>query len=143
MPRTASHKLAGSYIVATTSCKLPDLLKLTEAVAGETVGTGLYRGAKARITVVGRNQGSLQFRIGASKAMMTFRVNVERAQGGSRLTSRITAFRTNQSMFLGLIPSGPKQLVGWNFYSNFMANLADSLYELDPEADVEIIEQPG
>jgi hypothetical protein len=128
---------------ATTACKPADLLELCEAVADETVGTGMYRGAKTSITVLGRNRGSLHFWLGYKKAIMTFRVDVQSVAGASQVTSQITAFKTSQPTFLGLIPSGPKKLVGWNFYSNFMGNLADSLYEIDPKADVEIVDQPG
>ena len=139
VPRRASHKLARSYISATSTCKPRELLALCEEVATGIVGTGLHRGAKARITVTSRGQNALIFRIGYKTAAMNFRVDVSRASQRTYLISRITGFKVRQDTFLGFIPAGPRRLVGWKFYSDFMTNLEDAIYELDANAEVEIL----
>jgi hypothetical protein len=140
---TPSHKKAGSYITVISSAPAARLQAICEEVARATVGTGLNRAVKPEIRLTSRKPKSLHFAIGnrIKPTLMTFRVDTAETPQGTVLTSQIMAFQTKQDMFLGFIPSGPKQLGGWVFYKDFMQRLAEAISKFDRSADINIIEQ--
>ena len=74
---------------------------------------------------------------------MTFSVSFADTDGRSLVRSRIESFRTRQDRFLAFIPAGPKELLGWNWYQNFMRNFDRAVRAEDPSAQVVIIERVG
>lgn len=137
---TTNHRLAGTFIEISSTAALPELLQLCKQVAADVRPTGMYRGAKARVVLRGEAATVLHFGVGYKTFPLYFDV-VGRQQGGRAfLRSRITAFRTRQNMFVGIIPSGPKQLDLYNWYENFMHDLRRAIAERDPAATVRIEE---
>jgi len=137
---TTNHRLAGTFIEISSTAALPELLQLCKQVAADVRPTGMYRGAKAHIVLRGEAATVLHFGVGFKTFPLYFDV-VGRQQGGHAfLRSRITAFRTRQNMFVGIIPSGPKQLDLYNWYEHFMHDLQRAIAERDPAATVRIEE---
>ncbi len=141
----ATHKLSGASIEIGSRLEAGTLKLLSDRAAADTIPTGIYKGAKARIRPNGRSTTvQHNYRIGTeSRSMMTFSVSFADADGRSLVRSRIESFRTRQDMFLGFIPAGPKELLGWNWYQNFMRNFDRAVRAADPSAQVVIIERVG
>jgi hypothetical protein len=51
------------------------------------------------------------------------------------LRSKITSYRTSQTRYLGLIPLGPRRLVGLPHYDQFMERLEELTRQADPAAE--------
>lgn len=137
----ASHKRAGSYISIGSTLPAAELLALAERVAVAAEPTGPARGAKARIKIRSRSDDELEFWIGWKTPLMLFSVwAADHESGGGQLRSQIDQYRTSQSTVGGFLPTGPKQLDGWNWYLNFMLNLEATVKLADPVADIEIVE---
>lgn len=121
----ATHKLSAASIKIDSSLGADNLKSLSDIAAADTVPTGIYKGAKARIRPNGRSNATRKnYKIGTeSRSMMTFSVSFANVNGRSRASSHIESFTIKQDMFLGFIPAGPKELRGWNWYQNFMRNL--------------------
>lgn len=140
----ASHKLAGSYISIGSTLPAVDLRSIAEQVAAATLPTGLSRGAKARIHANPHTADRLRFWIGSKKPLMLFSVWIDdHESGGGQLYSQIDSFRTSQDAVGGFLPVGRKQLVGWNWYLNFMLNLKAAVLRADPVAEIHIVEAAG
>lgn len=139
----ATHKLSAASVKISSDLDIDKLKSLSDGAAADTLPTGIYKGAKARIRPNGRNTATMhKYRIGTeSRSMLTFSVSFENVDGRSLANSRIDSFRTRQSMFLGFIPAGPKELIGWNWYVNFMRNFERVVRHADPSAQIEIIER--
>jgi hypothetical protein len=141
----ATHRLSAASIEIDSSLDADKLRSLSDNAAADTVPTGIYKGAKARIRPNGRATATRQhYKIGTeSRSMMTFSVSFASVDGGSQARSRIESFRTKQEMFLGFIPVGPRELLGWNWYQNFMRKFDRAVRAVDPSAQIEIIERAG
>lgn len=143
MPREPHHKKAGSYLQATSSRPLAELLELCKRVAEKVEPDGMYKWSPVRIEFRGSNANAIKFGVPSKqKYSLVFRVNGSQEDGQATIRSEITAFKTRQNTFLG-IPMGPKDLVSYNWYENFMLDLEDAVLALDPEAEVFIEEQPA
>jgi hypothetical protein len=139
---SASHKLAGSYLTVLSALEPAQLLRLSEELAAGTKGHNLF-GYSVQIGVSHRGSGGLRFWIGMKKAYMRFRIDVTKTAGGTQLFSRITDYRTKQDALLGTVPTGPKKLLMWEIYLDYMLKLEAVIRQADPTAGTEIVEQAG
>jgi hypothetical protein len=140
----ASHKLAGSYLTIHTSTPASELLSLAETIALQVFKRRPDK--PGPIVKTGRTATSIDFAVTNAwkKAIMRFRVRVVSAtDGGTDLRSEITYFTTRQEQLLGLIPVGPKKLIGWNAYSTFMNTLQVTVRDADRAARASIVTVAG
>jgi hypothetical protein len=140
----ASHKRAGSYITIHSATPPDELLRLAEMVALQVFKRNPQK--PGPIVVTGRTAGTIEFAIVNifKKAIMRFRVTAMASpQGGTQLRSVITYFRTLQPKVLGLIPTGPKELVAWKSYSTFMNAYKSAIEGADRSARADIVVAAG
>jgi hypothetical protein len=140
----ASHKHAGSYITIYSVAPPGELLRLAEMVALQVFKRNPQK--PGPIFVTGRTEGSIDFAIlnAFKKVIMRFRVTATASsQGGTQLRSVITFFRTLQPKVLGLIPTGPKELVAWRSYSTFMNAYKSAAEGADRSARADIVLAAG
>lgn len=143
-----SHKFQYAKLTAESWLDAAELLALADEVrAGITavLVTGKRepwvhlgkQSAQGREYWVGRQRANKK-----NRTNLRFMVDVEPSTDGlTSLSTGITFFRTTQQMFLGFIPSGPKQLIDYGHYKRSMINLGDALKDRDPEAAVTISER--
>ncbi|NMM83977.1 hypothetical protein B2J88_06330 [Rhodococcus sp. SRB_17] len=132
----ATHKLSNSHITVSGRLSADRLAELAHYVAENA-------GSTAKIRFEGSQAGTISYSIrswvGAS--MMTFDVHITNQGDCSSAKSKIDMFKTTQqTMFF--IPVTPKQLLGYSMYKRFMEGLALAVRAEDPNADVQIIQQP-
>lgn len=63
------------------------------------------------------------------------------ADGTTRVVSEITHFLTQQSKVFIFIPVGPKELLGYGQYKEFMRTYADAVRAIDPSARATVTER--
>lgn len=144
----AKHKLSGSHIRITTAKADAGkvLLTIAETVAtdltaarGRTSGMKMFQFAWQ---VEHSDANSLLISIGNDrKSGMKWSVTAEESPTGSALSTRIVFFRTLQSKLYGLIPTGPKRLVGYENYKRYMVALGQAVEAWDPQCTVQITER--
>jgi hypothetical protein len=142
----ASHKLQHASIEVLSDLSGDQLLALAEEVAMATRGIGKYRKSPKRIAITARGGNRLACAVAnENKTRLRFEVtaSTEQLDDGPLTTLRtgITEFRTRQDKMLGLIPSGPKELLDYHFYERFMLNLEEAVEGRDPAATVQITER--
>lgn len=74
------------------------------------------------------------------RRLMVFEVRLSAQGDRQALRTRIVSFRTSQTAWLGLVPFGPKQLVGLPSYEKFMQRCEGLIREADPAATVVVTE---
>ena len=140
----ASHKHAGSYITISSATPPGELLRLAELVALQVFKRNPEK--PGPIVVTRRTASSIDFTILNifKKAIMRFRITATPSpQGGTQIRSVITYFRTLQPKVLGLIPTGPKELVAWRTYSTFMNAYKSAVESSDRSARADIVLTAG
>jgi hypothetical protein len=120
------------------------LLGLAEDVAARFVGIGLGARGKPLIRVVDAGRDYREFAAGATKTLVRFRlVAAPQSAGRCVMRTEITSFKTRQEMFLGIVPTSPKQLVGYELYERFMSDYVRSVAAADRTADIAIQGKQG
>lgn len=144
----AKHKLSGSHVrITTTKADAGrELLAIAEQVANElTTARGRTSGVKMfqfGWHVERKAADSLLISIGNDrKSGMKWSVSVAESPSGTVLTTGIAFFRTMQSKLYGLIPTGPKRLVGYDSYKRYMVSLGQAAERWDPQCSVQITER--
>ncbi len=141
----ASHKLQHAGVFVRSKLSADELLRLAEQVAESTQGAGKYRKSPIRIVMTDSGDNHRAFAVVNPKNVSRLRfeaIGDQPAGEGGRLGTRITRFQTRQStMFFGLVPAGPKELVHYHFYEQYMRNLQEAVWGEDPEAEAEVRDQ--
>jgi hypothetical protein len=142
----AKHKLSKSHLVATTAVAPDQVLEIAAQVARSMTETrGRMDGGRFfqfGWLVEGRTPAGLRLSIGNNKkSQLQFDVDTAVAGGQTRVTTEIVFFRTSQSTVFG-IPSGPKKLISYPGYRDFLVELGRAIEQQDSAAVIQIIERP-
>ena len=143
----AKHKLQHSRVEITSHLDSQQMLSVSEEVASSlTQRRGKVNGGhffQFGWTVTDRSPEALRMTLGnPRKPVMSYEVLVAGDESGGRLTSRITGFRTSQPTFM-FVPTGPKRLLGYQEYRNYLVALGQAFEAADPTCQVRIIERPA
>ncbi len=71
---------------------------------------------------------------------LEFYVNVEPRGFRTHIETDIVRYLTNQVKVLAFIPLGPKEMLGYKQYRNYMQSLANAVIAADPSAQTALIE---
>jgi hypothetical protein len=135
---------------ATTSLSPADALGLVRQAAGNVKGGGtslLTSGLQnigAQINIEREGTNALAMSITSGKRLIelcTFsaRVNGARADGKTVLqVGGLETYKTNQSKFLMIIPTGPKTIAGMAPYKRFLDAVAEALRAREPNAEITV-----
>ena len=138
----AKHKNSGAEIVMVISVGRQELADLARNAAHHAHGNAWNSPGKARFE--GSASDRLDFSVQApgplKRELMAFRMRVAPGQhaGTQEVRVSIASFKTMQSKFLGLVPMGPKKLLGFAAYRSFMDGLASGVQSKDPLAAVSV-----
>lgn len=92
--------------------------------------------------VAGTGDGFLRVAIKswAKVTQMTFDVNLRATPEGTVVATEIVDYLTQQSKVFIFIPIGPKTMIAWKPYRQFMATLTEGFKAADPGARATIVE---
>ncbi|MBS45130.1 MAG: hypothetical protein CMH83_18560 [Nocardioides sp.] len=133
------HKLAGARIDARTQLDVAEAVELIKSVAADTRVTGFKYNKKVRIHLTDEAAGELSFCVMHKYPILEFSAMVQPGPP-TRVSTTVDSYATSQETLM-LIPIAPKQLEGYPWYRQFMANLGAALSGRDPESTIEIIER--
>ncbi|WP_291378702.1 hypothetical protein [Demequina sp.] len=129
----AKHKYQHAHVTASSKTLQPEaLLKLARDVIGEIKEAQVDETLDGGLSVLVRSWAKVK--------LMHFAVLASESNGVSQVTSEILEFRTNQATLLYFIPIGPKELLGYKPYKNFMELYAKAIKTVDPAATVRVVE---
>jgi hypothetical protein len=127
-----SHKDAGRSIEVVSGLSAEQLVNLCQEAASQ---------CKIRREAV--KSGVMVFSVRAmlkpeTNRLMVFEVRLSRDGDGFMMKSQIVSYKTVQSKYLGLIPLGPRRLVGLQVYDKFLQRFEELVCHLDSEARVSV-----
>lgn len=129
----AKHKHQNAQVSgSSTLLSATALVQLARDVVAEVGGVAIDEPIDGGLSVVVRNLLKVK--------ILRFVVLASEADGTNEVHSRIVEFRTSQSKLLYFIPIGPKTLLGYKPYKNFMELYAKAILKLDPAAQVRVTE---
>jgi hypothetical protein len=130
------HKHAGTTLELVTQLPLQEIAASCDQAAAEVhvgmLGAGGVRLEEAtphRLVFGMRGPGGLL-------EMMTFEVRVECKAGEQYLSTHILSYRTRQDTIGGIIPTGPKTLIGIKGFRKFNEACAQNILARDPSAEI-------
>jgi len=136
----AQHKDAQTGLVATTSVSIEDVIRIGKAVA-ETQEPDYFRG-HSRIEVSDYGSEVLELVVKGGVAYkfkhLTFTVIAADHEGATLVRTHMGWYLTTQSKLWGIVPIGPKTLVGLKTYKLFLERLASTLQDADPTSNIVI-----
>ena len=133
------HKDAGLAMEATTRLDDAAIAELT-GQAADAARTNLgWRTSWSTVRIDQVNPGTLSLSVrgpGGSPVQLVFVLEAAPYgdDGLTALRTRITSYRTAQDTMYGIIPAGPKRMVGLPNYQKFVSAFCDSLRAADPAA---------
>ncbi len=130
MPK--AHKHALRSIEAVSALPVDELAAMCKQVADE-----------CKMRLEADKPGQMVFSIRSmirpdKNRLMIFEVRLGGKGDRHVLRSRITKYKVSQTKYLGLIPLGPRRLVGLPAYDNFIKQLHVLIWRADPMAEVEV-----
>ena len=128
-----AHKLAGTGLGLDTVLSLDDLRSICLAAAPQATGT-LWRG-QHRIKLVRDSGSALVFEMPAlirAIKQMVFTVSFSEKDGRRRMLTTINDYWTTRPMLSGIIPLGPREMVGHYVYVEFLELVAKTVRQADP-----------
>lgn len=126
------HGKAARSVEVVSRSSADQLASLAKQAADET---------KLRLdqVVQGRLVFSVRPALFASKRrLLVFELRLSRRGDHYIMRSQITSYRTSQMKFMGLIPMGPRHLVGLPAYERFIRRLAELVEAVDAAAAVSV-----
>lgn len=130
-----AHKLAGTGLGLDTVLSLDDLRSICLAAAPQATGT-LWRG-QHRIKLMRDSGSALVFEMPAlirAIKQMVFTVSFSEKDGRRRMLTTINDYWTTRPMLSGIIPLGPREMVGHYVYVEFLELVAKTVRQADPTA---------
>jgi hypothetical protein len=132
---------------ATTKLEADDVLAIVAEAAGDVKGGGAsllttgVRNFGAEVQVASRHAERLELVVTSTRglvSLMTLTARTTRAEGRTSLTISIGTYKTQQSKFLMLVPTGPKYIHGMAPYKQFLETVERMLTARDPQVVVTI-----
>lgn len=130
-----AHKLAGTGLGLDTALSLDDLRSICLAAAPQATGT-IWRG-QHRIKLVRDSGSAFVFEMPAlirAIKQMVFTVSFSEKDGRRRMLTTINDYWTTRPMLSGIIPLGPREMVGHYVYVEFLELVATTVRQADPTA---------
>lgn len=141
----AKHKFQHSTFRAQTTMDSDSLARLAKDVS-EQVGNRSSRIAPY-VRFEGAEPGRVLFSVRAWNGhaeLMSFCCDIagDPTSGSTTLQTHIQGFKTTQQKYMGLIPMGPKTMLGYGSYKKYAQALAQALQRCDPGSRGELVERP-
>jgi hypothetical protein len=137
-------KNLGAHIEVDSNLDLNDVQSLSDQAADGVGSSGFRIGAPLRIRSLSRGAAEIRYYVGTEKkSVLTFSVSFTTRNSRTLARSGVERALTRQTMFLGFLPAGPRELVSWGSYTAFMQNLAQRIQRADADARVAIVSGPG
>jgi hypothetical protein len=133
------HKDSGLAMEATTRLDDPAIAELA-ATAADAARTSLgWKTTWATVRIDQVKPGALSLSVrgpGGSPVQLVFVLEAASygEDGLTALRTRITSYRTIQDTMYGIIPTGPRRMVGLPNYQKFLTTFCASLRAADPAA---------
>ena len=116
-------------------------------LVGDAVGDVVRKVADAMKNVTVEKTGSgvmhLAIKSWAKVTQMSFDVHHASTAEGTRVSTEIGTYLTQQQKIFIFIPLGPKTMLAWKPYRQFIGTLAEAFKAADPAARTSIVEIPG
>jgi len=138
----AQHKNSSAALHATTSLGREELAQLAQKAAGEAHGNAWNSPGSVRFERATPNR--LDFSVQAPgplrRELMTFSlaINDRDASGAHDVGVAIARFKTMQNKMWGLIPLGPRKLLGFAAYRSFLTAFGSAVQAHDASASVDV-----
>lgn len=126
------HGKAARSVEVVSSSSADQLASLAKQAADET---------RLRLDQVA--EGRLVFSVrppifAAKRRLLVFELRLSQRGDAWVMRSRITSYRTSQMKFMGLIPIGPRHLVGLPAYERFLRRFGELVEAADASAAVSV-----
>ena len=128
------HKYANGSVTIDTSLTGDEVVDIVRKIVNSTKGFSIEGSASGVVRV--------KVKSWAKVTQMTFNVNHAPSAGGTQVSTKIVDYLTTQDKIFVFIPLGPKTMIAWKPYKQFMATLAAGLSAADPSARAAIVEIP-
>ena len=128
------HKYANGSVTIDTTLTDDEVVDIVRKIVDSTKNFGIEGSADGVVRVKVKSWAKI--------TQMTFDVNYAPSAGGTRVCTKIVDYLTEQGKVLVFIPVGPKTMLAWKQYKQFMATLAAGLAAADPAARSTIVEIP-
>jgi hypothetical protein len=133
-----SHKHAGLQLLATTTLADGDIAELAKDAADRSAPKALQWSS---VRLEKTEPGRLVFSVrgpGGLVEQMGFVLEAATESGGTSLRSTITHYKQSQSTFAGIIPTGPKKMLGLAAYRKWIQEFSAALHAADPGTHVDV-----
>lgn len=129
-----SHKYANGFVTVDTALTGDEVEDVVRKIVDSTKGFSIEGSASGLIRV--------KVKSWAKVTQMTFEVSHARSARGTQVATKILDYLTTQEKVFVFIPLGPKTMIAWKPYKEFMATLAAGFAAADPAAHSAIVEIP-
>jgi hypothetical protein len=135
---TKSHKHAGLQLLATTTLADADIARLAKDAADRSAPKALQWSS---VRLEKTQPGLLVFSVrgpGGLVEQLEFTLEAVADSATTRLRSTITHYKQSQSKFAGIIPTGPKKMLGLPGYRRWIENFSAALRAADPGTRIDV-----
>jgi hypothetical protein len=133
-----SHKHAGLQLLATTTLTDADIARLAKDAADRSAPKALQWSS---VRLEKTQPGFLVFSVrgpGGLVEQLEFALEAVAESGTTKLRSTITHYKQSQSSFAGIIPMGPKKMLGLAAYRKWIQNFSAALRGADPGTQIDV-----
>lgn len=149
IPAITSKSRAKLRLQAMTSMDPPAVLDVVRASGGPGKGGGVsllttgISNLSAGVHVETETDTKLGLSITSGKRLVelcTFSAEVMRSDGATSLrVGGMETYKTVQTKAYGLVPAGPKRIMGYDPYRHFLEEIAARLLDADPAATIDFV----
>jgi hypothetical protein len=128
------HRFAGYKLSVTTNLDRATIADIARQAGDSAKGNAFNSPGRSRFEEATADRLTFSVRDRIGREMMTYSLQLSDADGGSKFTVSINSYKQMQQKFWGLIPIGPKRLLGLAAYKDFIAMVQSNVVARDPNA---------